>query len=740
MAVKYSEKTGEFHLYNQQLSYILQILPNGEMGNLYFGKKIRHKEDFSYLLEGRMRSLTVYPVEGNSVFSPECSRMEYPCTGTGDFREPAFELRQENGSRITHFQYCSHRIYKGKENLPGLPALYVEQDCEADSLEITLMDEVLQAECILRYSIFNEASAITRSVSFRNLGQERIVLERVMSASVDLADMEYEMIQLSGAWARERHVITRGVNPGIQGAGSRRGISSAEQNPFLALKRPKTDETRGEAYGFSLIYSGNHMEQVEADTFGMTRVQIGIHPDGFEWQLKPGEHFQSPEAVLVYSEDGLGGMSRTFHKLYRTRLVRGVWRDRERPVLINNWEATGVDFTEQKLLEIAEEGKALGMELFVLDDGWFGNREDDSTGLGDWYVKNWKKLPDGIKGLGEKINGLGLQFGLWFEPEMVNQDSDLYRAHPDWILCPPGRTPSPSRNQYLLDFSRKEVVDAIYEMMEKILSEAPVGYVKWDMNRYMTECYSVTKEPEAQGKVMHQYILGVYELYERLIQRFPEILFESCSSGGARFDPGMLYYAPQTWTSDDTDAMERLKIQYGTSFVYPLSAMDAHVSEVPNQQVGRVTPFETRANVAMFGIFGYELDLTKLTADEKELVRAQIAFTKRHRRLIMTGEFYRLISPFEKNDAAWMVVSEDRIEALAGFYRMNGIPNGGYIRLKLAGLDSEKNYILNFDDSVIYGGDELMNAGMVIEESRLTNFGGDSSSGIYYLKEAGGFE
>lgn len=734
MAILFSEQSKEFHLFNGQISYIIQIFPNGAMGNLYFGKKIRHKEDFSYLLEEEKRPLTVCTGERNTYFSPQCSPMEYPCSGTGDFGEPAFELRQENGSRITRFEYRSHKIYKGKEGLMGLPALYVEEEAEAESLEIVLTDEVLSVDCVLKYTIFRDYPAITRSVSFANRGDERVVLERVLSASLDFGDSAYETVQLSGAWGRERGVTVRTLEQGLQGIGSRRGASSAEQNPFFAMKRGETTENRGEVYGFSLIYSGCHIEQAEVDTFRRTRVQLGIHPDGFEWPLKKGESFQSPEAVLVYSDQGLSGMSRTFHRLYRTRLVRGYWRDRERPVLINNWETTGPEFTEEKLLEIAAAGKALGVELFVLDDGWFGNREDDVTGLGDWYVKNRKKLPGGIQGIGKRINSLGMDFGLWFEPEMVNMDSDLYRSHPDWILCPPERIPSPSRNQYVLDFSRSEVVDYIYCMMEAILTEAPVSYVKWDMNRYMTECYSRAKEPCEQGMVMHEYILGVYELYERLIRKFPQVLFESCASGGARFDPGMLYYAPQAWTSDDTDAVERLKIQYGTSFVYPLSSMGAHVSETPNQQVGRITPFETRLNVAMFGVFGYELDFSRLSSEETELVRSRTAFAKQHRRLIMTGDFYRLLSPFQGNDAAWMVVSEDQTEALAGFYRILRIPNGGRTRLRLAGLDPDKNYYLDSDDSVFYGGDELMNAGMVIKDSGLCG-GGDYKSRVFYLRE-----
>ena len=738
MAIVYSEKTREFHLFNDKISYLLQVMPNEEIGNLYFGKHIKHKEDFSYLVEGSPRSLAVYDKENDYFFSQQYSRMEYPGRGTGDFREPAYQILQENGSYITHFEYVSHRIYAGKKELPGLPMTYVEKENEAESLEIHLCDRQICTECVLNYTIFRDYPAIARSVSFQNKGTEPVVLTRVLSASIDLPDANYEMIQLSGAWSRERRRISGKLRQGLQGIGSCRGISSAEQNPFIALKRPMTDERTGEVIGCSLIYSGNHLEQVEVDTNDTARIQIGIHPEGFAWRLEEGEEFQSPEAVIVYSEHGMNGMSQVFHKLYRTRLVRGKWRDQERPVLINNWAATGMEFTEEKLLQLARIGKELGMELFVMDDGWFGGREDDKTGLGDWFVKNKNKLPDGIPGIASKVKDMGMHFGLWFEPEMVNKNSDLYREHPDWILCPPGRTPHPSRNQYLLDFSRQEVVDAIFEMMDQILGSAPVCYVKWDMNRYMTDCYSVAVSPEEQGKVGHKYILGVYSLYERLIRKYPDILFESCSSGGARFDPGMLYYAPQTWTSDDTDAMERIQIQDGTSYVYPLSTMGAHVSAVPNQQVGRVTPLQTRGNVAVFGMLGYELDLSELTNKEKEIVKEQIKFYKKYRGLIMQGTFYRLLDPFQNNDSAWMVVSEDRNTALVGFYRRQGIPNGPWIRLYLDGLDENKRYYLETDSdrTILYGGDELMRVGMVVKTEQLCNQGGDYSSVVFVLQAA----
>ncbi|WP_342759629.1 alpha-galactosidase [Kineothrix sedimenti] len=734
MAIIYSEQTQEFHLYNDQISYIMKVLPDGKIGNLYYGKRIQHKDDYSYLLEGGHRSLAVYTEENKYFFSPQYTRMEYPDTGRGDFREPAFEVVQENGSRITDFRYQAHSIYRGKQKLSGLPALYVEDEDEAETIEITLTDTLLNVDCILLYSLFRDYPVISRSVKFFNHGTEKVLLDRVFSASIDLPDAEYEMVQLSGAWARERDIICRKLNVGIQGINSRRGISSAEQNPFIALKRLETNEFSGEAIGFSLIYSGNHIESVEVDTCNMARIQIGIHPDGFSWLLNPGELFQSPEAVFVYSDQGMNGMSQTFHKIYRTRLARGLWRDRERPVLINNWEATGPQFTQQQVLDIASAAKQMGIDLFVLDDGWFGKRDDDKSCLGDWYVTDYNKLPEGIGGLARKINAMGMKFGLWFEPEMVNKDSDLYREHPDWILCAPGRSASPSRNQFVLDFTREEVVEYVYGLMERVLMDAPVTYVKWDMNRYLTETYSIAQKTDEQGKVFHKYILGVYQLYERLIVKFPEILFESCSSGGARFDPGMLYYAPQAWTSDNTDAIERVKIQYGTSYVYPLSSMGAHVSEVPNQQVGRITPLETRGNVAQFGMLGYELDLRKLTEQEQQIIKGQVEFHKKYQKLFMSGDFYRLQNPFEKKSGAWMVVSEDKNEALIGFYKILNVANEEWVRLKLSGLDKNKRYIFDGDHSAWYGGDELMHAGMIINKADLCNKGRDFSSRVYRLE------
>lgn len=731
MAIIFHTQAREFHLYNNEISYIIKILDNNQLGNLYYGKRITDQTSFSHLLEKEYKPLGTYVFEDNADFSLQYIKQEYPAYGTTDFRYPAYEIEQENGSKITDFQYTSHHIFKGKKLIEGLPATYTESDDEAETLEVVLFDQLINADIVLSYTIFKDAPVITRSVKFINNGMEQTYINIAMSLNVDLPDCNYSMLHLTGAWSRERHISRRKLEKGTQSISSMRGASSSEHNPFIALSHLNADEVSGDVYGFSLIYSGNFLAQVEVDSHDTTRIIMGIHPHMFRWTLEAGCSFSTPEAVMVYSNEGFGKMSRAFHKLFRTRLVRGVWRDQVRPILINNWEATGCNFDEDKILKIVEPARKLGIELFVLDDGWFGNRNDDRAGLGDWYV-NREKLPNGINGLADKIEALGMKFGLWFEPEMVNMDSDLYRDHPDWILATPGRKQSHGRNQYVLDFSRPEVVQYIYESMARVLGESIISYVKWDMNRYITECYSVSAISSKQGEIMHRYILGVYNLYERLTSEFPEILFESCASGGARFDPGMLYYAPQGWTSDDTDAIERVKIQYGTSLVYPVCCMGAHVSEVPNQQLLRITPIETRANVAYFGAFGYELDLNELDEDEIEKVRKQVIFAKRHRELIQKGNFYRLRSPFEGNGAAWMIVSENRGETLVGYYQFMNEANQGYKRVKLEGLEPSTLYSISGKDNYCYG-DELMNVGLIIKQEELCAGGADYSSVVYYI-------
>ncbi|MGB3721144.1 MAG: alpha-galactosidase, partial [Hyphomicrobiaceae bacterium] len=536
--------------------------------------------------------------------------------------------------------YDSHRIVPGKPKLPGLPATYVERDDEAETLEITMKDPASGLAVVLSYTVFEKWNAIARSARLINNGSTAIEVQRALSMSVDFAHDRYDLLQLSGAWARERYVHRRPLVPGLQAVESRRGSSSHVQNPFVALLERGADEDHGGVYGVSLVYSGNFTAGVEVDQFHSPRLFIGINPFDFGWRLEPGESFQTPEAVLVFSAEGLGGMSRKYHDLYRSRLCRGTFRDKTRPILVNNWEATYFNFDADKIEAIARAGKELGIELFVLDDGWFGKRDSDNSSLGDWFVDR-RKLPNGLEDLVQRVRNLDMQFGLWFEPEMVSPDSELYRAHPDWCLHIEGRRRTEARQQLILDLSREDVQDYIVKTISGILSSAPITYVKWDMNRNMTEIGSAKLPPERQRETAHRYMLGLYSVLDRITSAFPHVLFESCSGGGGRFDPGMLYYMPQTWTSDNTDAISRLKIQYGTSIVYPVSAMGAHVSAVPNHQVGRVTPLETRGHVALSGNFGYELDLTKFTEEEKEIVKAQIALYKEIRHLVQFGDFYR---------------------------------------------------------------------------------------------------
>lgn len=735
MPISFHEQAKEFHLYNQSISYIFKVMKNGQLGHIYYGKNITDCDDFGYLIEYAGRDMTPNCFEGNYRFSLEHLKQEYPAYGSGDMRYPAFELEQKNGSRTVDFQYKEHVIFAGKKKLEGLPAVYTETDSEATTLEVVLEDQLINTKIILSYTIFEAYPVITKHVKFICDNQEEITILNAMSGCLDLPDKEYEMIELAGAWSRERHIQTRELNYGTQGIYSMRGGSSHQFNPFLALKRRETTERAGEAIGFSLVYSGDFLAQAEVDNFDVTRVVLGIHPNEFRWKLEDGESFQTPELVMVYSEKGLNGMSQTFHELYRTRLARGPWRDEVRPILINNWEATYFKFDEEKILQLASQAKEIGIELFVLDDGWFGKRNADNCSLGDWYV-NKEKLPGGIKGLAEKIEAMGMKFGLWFEPEMTNKDSDLFRAHPDWLLVDQRRNYCHCRNQYVLDFSKKEVIDCIHQQMREILSSAPVSYVKWDMNRSFSEVFSNGNDSIYQGKVRYKYILGVYELYERLIQEFPHILFESCSSGGARFDPGMLYYAPQAWASDDTDAVERIKIQYGTSMVYPLSSIGSHVSASPNHQIFRDTPLDTRANVAYFGTFGYELDITKLPEEALEEMKRQVAFMKTYRELIQKGWFYRLKSPFEQissNDSssAWMVVSKDKKEALVAYFRVLQPPQGSFQRIKLEGLLPEQRYEITEYGSFgekkeehLHYGDELLNVGLSVS---------DFSSGLHEI-------
>lgn len=727
MAIVYDASSKTFNLSTSKTSYVLKVLGSNHVAHVYWGKKIKAK-NLDYVLRSKNWGSFLTNTDNIDDFMLEMTPQEYPGYGSTDLRTPAVELQFSDGTSATDFRYESHNIYVGKNKLNNLPATYVEDENEAMTLELTLVDSLKNVKLILSYSVFEEFDAITRSVKIINESNEDVNINRVLSANVDFRDSDYELLQLSGAWARERHIIRKEIRSGSQSIESRRGSSSHAQNPFMALVRKDTTEQHGEVYGFSLIYSGNFLANVEVDMYENARVQIGINPFDFTWLLKSKEEFTAPEAVLVYSNEGLTGMSHIYNCLYGKRLCKGKYRDEVRPILINNWEATYFDFNETKIKEIAREATNLGMELFVLDDGWFGKRDDDNSSLGDWFV-NEEKLKGGLNKLATEINEMGLQFGLWFEPEMVSPISELYKEHPDWCIHIPGRNRSEARRQLILDYSREDVCNYIIEKISEVLSSAPISYVKWDMNRNMSEIGSAKLPANRQREVAHRYILGLYKVLEEITTRFPDVLFESCSGGGGRFDPGMLYYMPQTWTSDNTDAIERLKIQFGTSMVYPNASIGCHVSAVPNHQVDRITPIETRGVVAMSGNFGYELDITKLPESEKEIIKEQVKLYKEIRETIQFGKCYRLSSPFENNDVAWMFISKDCEEIIVSFVRTLAKPNSKFISLKLVGLDESSKYEI-LGENIIVGGDELMNIGLNVPELK-----GDYQAKMWRLKK-----
>ena len=727
MAIVYDASSKTFNLSTSKTSYVLKVLDSNHVAHVYWGKKIKAK-NLDYVLRSKNWGSFLTNTDNIDDFMLEMTPQEYPGYGSTDLRTPAVELQFSDGTSATDFRYESHNIYAGKNKLNNLPATYVEDENEAMTLELTLVDSLKNVKLILSYSVFEEFDAITRSVKIINESNEDVNINRVLSANVDFRDSDYELLQLSGAWARERYIIRKEIRSGSQSIESRRGSSSHAQNPFMALVRKDTTEQHGEVYGFSLIYSGNFLANVEVDMYENARAQIGINPFDFTWLLKSKEEFTAPEAVLVYSNEGLTGMSHIYNCLYGKRLCKGKYRDEVRPILINNWEATYFDFNETKIKEIAREATNLGMELFVLDDGWFGKRDDDNSSLGDWFV-NEEKLKGGLNKLATEINEMGLQFGLWFEPEMVSPISELYKEHPDWCIHIPGRNRSEARRQLILDYSREDVCNYIIEKISEVLSSAPISYVKWDMNRNMSEIGSAKLPANRQREVAHRYILGLYKVLEEITTRFPDVLFESCSGGGGRFDPGMLYYMPQTWTSDNTDAIERLKIQFGTSMVYPNASIGCHVSAVPNHQVDRITPIETRGVVAMSGNFGYELDITKLPESEKEIIKEQVKLYKEIRETIQFGKCYRLSSPFENNDIAWMFISKDCEEIIVSFVRTLAKPNSKFISLKLVGLDESSKYEI-LGENIIVGGDELMNIGLNVPELK-----GDYQAKMWRLKK-----
>lgn len=719
MPIEWRPKARQLHLHNRSISYIMRILESGALAHLYFGPALATGRDYSHLLR---RS---FIANQNQILDPIA--MELPTAGGGDFRVPGLTVRHADGSTVLNLAYREHQLLPGKPALDGLPSTYVEADDEAETVQITLMDGHSQLTVRLLTTIYHDRPVITRSMRVVNDGSGDVKVTTAMSAVLDLPDPDWHLVQLTGAWGRECHITDAPLIRGIRAVSSQRGSSGHQQNPFMLLRRPSTTEASGEAIGLSLVYSGNFLAQVELDAYDTVRARIGFDPDTIRWQITPGMDLQIPEAVLVWSDEGVGGVTDAYHCLYRERLVSGPWRDRPRPVLFNSWEGVYYDFDEDRLVEMAAAAQDLGAELFVLDDGWFGQRDDDTTSLGDWTV-DLRKLPSGLDDLVGRINGLGLEFGIWIEPEMVSPRSRLFDEHPEWAVGFPGRPRSEIRNQCVLDLSNKVVVDYLERIVGNVLSSAPIAYVKWDMNRVITEPFGASLPPERQNEFYHRYMLGVYDLYARLTERFPNTLFESCASGGGRFDPGMLAFAPQAWTSDDTDAIERLRIQYGTSLVYPLIAMGAHVSASPNHQVGRITAIDTRAAVAFFGNLGYELDPSALSDTDRARVREQIAWYKERRELLHRGRFHRLSSPFEGdgNETAWMTVADDRSRALVGWYRVLSHALPGPSLLRLRGLDPGARYqvtawpdvddTLRRSNELERGGDELLQVGLFLDD------------------------
>lgn len=728
--ITYNDSERIFKLDTPHTSYIFGIDDDfNYLIHYYYGRKLRNDSDNARYLS-RLYDGDILPgvntKDKNSFldFAP----FEYSTGGIGDYRSHALEIESADGTTATELQYVSHKIYKGKNGLDGLPATFGDEST-VETLEVTMQDPIIKLKVILLYSVFSVTDCITRSAKIINEGSEPIYLTKVMSTTLGLDNKDYNLLTLHGSWARERHKEFRKIAHGFQGVSSRRGESSHQEHPFMAITDKNLTETSGEVYGFNFIYSGNFVAQADLDQFGSIHAEMGIAPYNFKWKLEAGASFTAPEAVMTYSAEGLGAMTRSFHNLYRNHLIRSKFLHKKRPILINNWEATYFNFNTEKLLSIARDAAKLGIEMLVMDDGWFGNRYDDNRALGDWNV-NEEKLPGGLKYLVDEVNKLGLKFGIWMEPEMVSPDSDLYRAHPDWAIQIPGRTPGLSRNQLVLDLTRPEVWEHTWNSIKSVLESANIEYLKWDMNRQLADLYSAGLPADRQGELYHRYVLAVYRLQEKLVTAFPNLLIENCSGGGARFDPGMLYYSPQIWTSDDTDAIERLSIQEGTAMVYPLSTMGAHVSDCPNHAVGRVTPFKTRGHVALAGTFGYELDITRISEEDRAQIPIQVKQYHKYNDLVREGDYYRLASLADNGEYdAWMVKSQDEREILVTFVQVLNHPNFKSRTLCLQGLNPEKTY-RDCESGRTYGADTLMYAGLPIARSW-----GDFKSTLIHLEE-----
>lgn len=709
----YNEKDKAFKLRANNTDYMMKVCEEGYLAHVYYGNKVPD-EDLTYLLRLDESPFTPATNDRDRASFMDTLPFEYPCFGLGDYRESAFKIMDANGMSTCDLRYVSHKMYEGKPKLEGLPATFATEESGCSTLEITMYDKYADIEVVLIYTAFDKLDVITRSAVITNKSEKPFKITRALSACVDFDTDKMDMITLNGSWARERAVERCRLHHGKQLVDSCKGESSHQNNPFVALCDNNADEDKGEVFGFNFVYSGNFYAQAEVTQHKKTRFLMGINPLDFEWLLEKGESFTCPEVVMVHSDEGIGKMSRAFHDLYRNNLIRGEYKDKRRPILINNWEATYFNFDTDKLIDIAKEASKLGIEMLVMDDGWFGHRDSDNSSLGDWFVYE-KKLKGGLKYLVDEVNKLGMKFGIWFEPEMISPDSELYKAHPDWAIQIKGRPLTLCREQYVLDYSRKEVRDHVYGMMKKILDSANIEYIKWDMNRQLTEVGSATLPAERQRELWHRYVLGVYDLMDRLTTDYPHILLENCSGGGARFDPGMLYYSPQIWCSDDTDAIERLKIQHGTSMCYPCSAMGAHVSDCPNHTVGRNTPFKTRGHVAMVGTFGYELDVTRIPQEDRDAIPAQIEEFNKFNKLVRTGDHYRIGNMFEDNTwDAWEFVAKDKSEALFEFVQVLGRPNERSRRIKLKGLEADAYYYEENEPDKKISGAALMNAGINI--------------------------
>lgn len=710
MSIQYDKTRKTFLLMTQNSTYQMKVDQYGFLLHLYYGRRTMQNAEYILQFADRGFSGNPYDVGNDRTYSMDILPQEFPCWGNGDYRNTAFLPEDANGSTGCDLRYVSHQIKSGKYSLPGLPAVYADAE-EADTLEIVLKDEASGIGLTLLYGVLPEYDIITRSALVKNIGQESIVVTKAAAACLDFVTGDFDVITFHGRHAMERNFERTHVGHRAVSIGSRRGASSHQYNPMMILADAAATEDAGNCYAMSLVYSGGFEGFVEKDQMNQTRMLLGLQSEQLRYSVKPGETFVIPEVILSYSQEGLGRLSYNLHRCIRHHVCRGEYQTAVRPILINSWEASYFNISADNLYHLAQEASELGIDMLVMDDGWFGKRNDDNSGLGDWYV-NEEKLGMPLCELIDKVNALGVKFGIWVEPEMINEDSELYHKHPDWVMAIPGRKPVRARNQLVLDFSRKEVVDAIYGQLCEILDHNHIEYIKWDMNRGIYDVYS--NAADAQGNVLYDYVLGLYDFLERLHKNYPHILIEGCSGGGGRFDAGMLYYTPQIWCSDNTDAIDRLRIQYGTSFGYPISAVGSHVSASPNHQTGRGTSLDTRAVVAMSGSFGYELNLTKLSDEEKDKVKQQVACYREYMPLIMDGRYYRLTNPFTDEVAAWQYVSEDKAEVLFFAVQLEIHGNMTPIYVQLKGLESGAVY-QEEKTGISYPADVLMEIGLPLQ-------------------------